>query len=124
MDGWGTTQLIRGWNEIYQELAESRCPPRAAKPSYQEFIAESLAYRKSALFERDAAYWHGQIQPHSAQFAGAQVEPRGAYVGVQQLPGAEVFKLKLARAEYLSAASAAEALGGNIFRCLLAALAL
>ncbi len=124
MDGWGTTQLIHGWSEIYQELDAPQVRLDAPTPSYQEFIAESLAYRKSPAFERDADYWRSQIHLHVAQYSTAQIETQRPCAKTHDLPEAEVFKLPLARAQYQRLASAAEALDSSIFRCLLAALAL
>jgi amino acid adenylation domain-containing protein len=120
MDGWGTTQVMRAWREIYQELAGQQSCQMLGSPSYQDFITESLAYRNSALFERDAAYWTGQI----GRLGAPLIEARQGHLAHQQLPAAEVFKLALPRPAYAHLAAAAEGLGSSVFGCFLAALGL
>jgi len=62
MDGWGTTQLMHSWSELYRSLDEA-APTSPAEPGgdYLDFIHESRAYRQSEAFARDAAFWAGQI---------------------------------------------------------------
>ncbi|MCV2370919.1 non-ribosomal peptide synthetase [Roseateles oligotrophus] len=120
MDGWGTTQVMRAWSEIYKELAEPQGSQAGAAPSYQDFIAESLVYRNSPAFERDGEYWKRQLQ----QLGSPLIESRRGYIASNELPEAEVFKLALPRPAYEALASSAEALGNSVFACFLAALAL
>ncbi|MCV2353902.1 amino acid adenylation domain-containing protein [Paucibacter sp. B2R-40] len=124
MDGWGTTQVIRTWSEIYQQLARAKGCETIAAPSYQDFIAESLAYRSSAQFERDAIYWRDQIGHQSERLAAPMIESRHKQTKSKDLPAADIFKNRLSRSEYDALARSAEALGSSIFRCLLAALGL
>ncbi|MEL4177860.1 non-ribosomal peptide synthetase [Roseateles sp. PN1] len=102
MDGWGTTQVMREWAEIYQALGQEARPgeeftelhqlvqihgagdqPQAAAPgtppagsapaaSYLDFIEESTQYQASALFERDANYW----RQHLHELPKPLIEPR------------------------------------------------
>ncbi|MBT9491179.1 MAG: amino acid adenylation domain-containing protein [Paucibacter sp.] len=120
MDGWGASQVMRAWSEIYAQPASAPGSAAAAPASYQAFIAESLAYRHSAQFERDAQYWQQQVGPR----AGPLIEPRGRHMSAKALPAAEVFKLPLPRPQYQRMAAAAEALGSSVFACFLAAIAL
>ncbi|MCV2358793.1 amino acid adenylation domain-containing protein [Paucibacter sp. TC2R-5] len=133
MDGWGTTQVMRAWSEIYAELGSDSAPTALPAPSYQDFIAESVAYRSSVQFERDASYWQQQLGEHlagkqkslldGALIASRQSQGQGQ-LRRQALPEADVFKLPLPRPAYDRLAANAEASGSSVFACFLAAVAL
>ncbi|WP_206047127.1 non-ribosomal peptide synthetase, partial [Noviherbaspirillum denitrificans] len=90
MDGWGTTQVMRRWSEIYNALlAQEDIPPADTQP-YAQYVRESLDYEQSPAFESDAAYWNGQFpelppplferpyaNPLSRQLPAAQLAVRG-----------------------------------------------
>ncbi len=61
MDGWGTTQVMRRWSEIYNRIDTQ--DPLVLQPdlSYLRFIEESHAYRASDAFVRDDAWWRAHI---------------------------------------------------------------
>jgi len=61
MDGWGTTQVMRRWSEIYNRIDTDGGIAPQPDLSYLRFIEESHAYRASEAFARDEAYWRTQI---------------------------------------------------------------
>ncbi len=64
MDGWGTTQVMKRWSELYNandDRGGDTTDSDAADLSYLVFISESHAYRESLAFDRDAAFWRFQV---------------------------------------------------------------
>ncbi|MER2539878.1 MAG: condensation domain-containing protein, partial [Azonexus sp.] len=57
MDGWGTSQVMRRWVEIYNAKIAGIEPPPAGDPGYLKFIEESLEYRATNAFENDTTFW-------------------------------------------------------------------
>lgn len=119
MDGWGTSQVITRWSEIYN-LLDAGVPfvPRAG-PHYAEFIAQSNHYAQSEAFVQDARFWNGQVPVLPASL----VERR---LGSAQRQGpcpAHLVHQSLPRADYDALAHAAQAQGLSAFACFLAALA-
>lgn len=120
MDGWGTSQVMTRWTEIYNllETGASFLPRTSA--SYAQFIQESHAYASSEAFERDAEFWRAripQLPAHLIDRRFADAAPHGpapAHVAQQPLP----------RAEYDALAGVAAERGLSAFNYFLAALAL
>lgn len=57
MDGWGTSQVMRRWVELYNARLSGVEAPPANDPGYLKFVDESLEYRASKAFVGDAAFW-------------------------------------------------------------------
>ena len=125
MDGWGTTQVMRAWSQIYQELEDTidGAPLSVSEldaPSYLDFIQESLAYRDSDQFRRDAEYWYRQL----GTLESPLLQSRYSVTRSKQLPSAYLAKMALTRADYTRLGSMARQLGSNLFASFMAALAL
>ena len=150
MDGWGTTQVMRAWAELYQCVGQSPQDRDALEAnshldlhhlvkafpdtrvsasqlhdaSYQAFVQESRAYQSSPSFERDAAFWLQQV----GELPKPLIESRGHVPSeagaTKSLPVAQVITQTLPRADYTALNEAAAALGATPFSCFLAALAL
>ncbi|WP_197046886.1 non-ribosomal peptide synthetase [Paucibacter sp. KBW04] len=148
MDGWGTTQVMRAWAELYQCVGQG--PQDRAKQeadyhldlhhlvktfpatrpatsplqeaSYEAFVQESRAYQNSAAFERDAAFWQQQL----GELPKPLITPRGhrSAAKAKTLPAAQVITQALPRGDYAALQEQAAALGATPFSCFLAALAL
>ncbi len=57
MDGWGTTQVMRRWSDLYNNLMQPDASKLEKSPDYPQFIEESNAYRNSPSFIKDRQYW-------------------------------------------------------------------
>jgi amino acid adenylation domain-containing protein len=120
MDGWGTSQVMTRWAEIYNllETGAAVTPPGSA--SYVQFIEESNQYLASEAFARDAQYWNSQIPALPEPL----VERRRA-AGPRHGPApANLASLALPRGDYDALAQLAAARGQSPFGYFLAALAL
>lgn len=132
MDGWGSSQVMQLWSDLYQELAlVDSAPPSSLAPPYLDFIQASLAYRDSPQFAQDAAYWLHQVgSPPQALFGARGPASKQASLSSPDalkrlsLPAAYLAHLQLNRRDYAAMSSAAESLGSSPFACFLAALAL
>lgn len=122
MDGWGTTQVMHRWSEIYNALVTGRQPgPTAALP-YVQFIEESHDYRNSAAFERDASFWQAQLPSLPAPLITRRYD--NANAELHQLPSSRLAVQRLPRASYAQLEQHAVSLGHSAFNFFLAALAL
>lgn len=131
MDGWGTTQVMQAWSEIYQGL--SQAGPDAGTPasSYADFIDDSQRYRQSALFARDAAFWAQELAALATGARPMLIERRppamrsgSTSMPPPQLPPAHLVELPLDPARYAALEQHAKAQGWSAFNVLLSALAL
>ena len=120
MDGWGTTQVVRRWSEIYNALEAGSVPVPQGGPSYRQFIEESNQYRQSPAFERDAAYWRGQMPV----LPPALIERRYASTRQHELPAAHMGMQRIPRAAYQKLLQVAGERGSSAFNFFLAALIL
>ncbi|GAB2838576.1 hypothetical protein GCM10027277_01830 [Pseudoduganella ginsengisoli] len=122
MDGWGTTQVMKRWSEIYNALALSViCPPTDA-PGYRKFIAESHAYRDSPAYQDDAVYWRTQVPEVPAPLIERRYDYEGMHAG--QLPQSRLVEQRIPRADYERVEQQAAGAGLTVFNYVLAALAL
>lgn len=123
MDGWGTTQVMKRWSEIYNTLdvpGDDTLAPVAADLSYLAFISESHAYRASPAFSRDAAFWHSQLP----ELPAALVQRNADHARQDALPRAHLVTEAIPRADYDRLSRHAAALGITPFNIFLAAIAL
>ena len=120
MDGWGTTQVGRRWSEIYNALEAGDNPVPQGGPGYRQFIEESNQYRQSPAFERDAAYWRGQMPV----LPPALIERRYASTRQHELPTAHMGMQRIPRAAYERLLQVAGERGSSAFNFFLAALVL
>ena len=121
MDGWGTTQVMRRWSEIYNSIDEGAAPaPQQQDLSYLKFIEESLAYRDSEAFARDAAFWRAQV-PH---LAPPLFQRRHAGARRENLAAAHLVVETITRADYDRLNQYAASLHITPFNFFLAAIAL
>ncbi|MCV2352100.1 non-ribosomal peptide synthetase [Paucibacter sp. Y2R2-4] len=136
MDGWGSSQVMQLWSDLYQSLAPTVSDlagetASGTPPPYLDFIQASLNYRESPQFALDADYWLQQVgSPPQALFCargpGSKHTPLASPEASARpsLPAAHLAHLQLNRRDYAAMSSAAEALGSSPFACFLAALAL
>ncbi len=120
MDGWGTTQVMRRWSDIYNALAQGQCVPEPPGVSYQRFIEESNQYRRSLEFARDEAFWLQQLSEPPAPLIEKRLHKREPDV----LPQAHLVQQALERDAYARLCGQVTALGFTPFSCFVAALAL
>ncbi|MEO8858324.1 MAG: amino acid adenylation domain-containing protein [Burkholderiaceae bacterium] len=120
MDGWGTSQVMRRWSEIYNLLGTAQGSTARAGPSYVQFIEESHRYAQSEAFARDAAYWRGRI----TQLPPPLFADRVAGERQSGFAAAHMAVQPLARADYDALAGQAARQGATPFTLFLAALAL
>jgi len=66
-DGWSFSIIFRRLKWFYESLIEGRLEELDPYPLYQTFVAEEQAYRRSAQYLEDAAYWEQKL----GQEAGA-----------------------------------------------------
>lgn len=119
MDGWGTSQVMQRWAAIYNALAKDETPVLRNDPGYRQFIDESLEYRNSGAFEKDAVFWQAQLPGlpmplFDRRYPGS---PPG------QLPMAHLVSHALPRQDYDRLADTAGTLGTTLFGYLIAVLA-
>lgn len=120
MDGWGVSQVMRRWSEIYNQLESGLVSGLAGAPGYLSFIEESNAYAVSDTFERDGFYWRSQFP----QLPSPVIERRFGDVRQEGPRPARITVRYLARAEYDELVERASAHGASVFCHFLAALAL
>ncbi|HJV93957.1 MAG TPA: condensation domain-containing protein, partial [Azonexus sp.] len=119
MDGWGTSQVMQRWAAIYNALVRGEKPTPTSDPGYRQFVAESLEYRNSSAFAKDAAFWQEQVPvlPPPLFERRYRLETPGG------LPSAHLHTENLPRAEYDRLAAVATGLGATHFTFLIAVLA-
>ena len=120
MDGWGASQVMRRWCELYNLIQAGQDPPLGEHASYLQFIDESNQYAASEAFVRDASYWREQVP----QLLPPLIEPRFGPQRSNELPPAHLSVQTLARAEYQQVAQSAAQQDKTVFTLFLAALAL
>ena len=123
MDGWGTTQVMKCWSEIYNsidELGGDTPDSDVADLSYLAFVSESHAYRASPAIGRDAAFWRSQVPSLPAPLVQRDI----AYKRQDALPMAHVVTQTIPRADYDRLSRYAAGLGITPFNIFLAAIAL
>lgn len=116
-DGWTVAILARSIARIYSTLQEGNAPDLQA-PSYQEFIADDIAYRRSSTYERDRRYWLDKFATHPEPLfsmrypacSASDVQPGGLSV------------LTMSRKRYDALGTFAAEHGATIFHLLLGAL--
>ncbi|OQR64292.1 non-ribosomal peptide synthetase [Streptomyces maremycinicus] len=57
MDGFGYSLLVRRTAEVYSALARGEEPPGRSFGRLADLVADDIAYRSSAAFAADRAYW-------------------------------------------------------------------
>ncbi len=119
MDGWGTSRVMQRWSDLYNQLRRGEAPLPPPDPGYLQFIEESRAYRDSEAFERDAAYWRGQLPELPAPLFDRRYAPPRP----QALPAARMALHRIARADYDELNQHAAAQGSSPFNYFLAAIA-
>lgn len=120
MDGWGTSQAMRRWSELYNALEAGSTPTASEHRDFRQFIEESQAYRESAAFTRDAAYWQAQMP----EIPLPLLERRYARAHPHQLPPARLATQRLPRPEYDRIKQFAADQGTTAFNLFLCALVL
>lgn len=120
MDGWGTTQIIRRWSELYNDLAAGRTPEPGRAPPYRQFIADSIAYRDSPAFARDGDYWLARLGAPPP----ALIERRHETGTGSLLPAAHLHTQRIDHKDYRTLETFAAACGVTPFSVILAAVAL
>ncbi|MDT8998677.1 amino acid adenylation domain-containing protein [Paucibacter sp. APW11] len=119
MDGWGTTQVMRRWAELYSALIDGQPAPAADDAPYLQHIEDSTSYRASPAFQRDGAFWLEQLAELPAPvIARRHVQHQGG------LAHAHLVQQLLPRSDYARFTAQAAGLGCTPFSCFLAALAL
>jgi syringomycin synthetase protein SyrE len=120
MDGWGTSQVMRRWSEIYNALLRETDMPTSGAGAYRQFIEESIEYESSHSFTGDAAYWADQFPSLPPPlFDRPYADPRS-----HQLAAAQLAMQPISRADYDRISLFAASRGVSPFCFFLAALAL
>lgn len=119
MDGWGTSQVMQRWAAIYNALVRGEQPTPTSDPGYRQFVAESLDYRNSSAFEKDATFWQEQVPVLPSPL----FERRYRLAAPGGLPSAHLHTECLPRADYDRLAAVATGLGATHFTFLIAVLA-
>lgn len=120
MDGWGTSQVMRRWVELYNARVAGVEPPPANDPGYLRFIEESLEYRVSKAFESDADFWH-EVLPVLPE---PLFERRYLAAGRRGVAPALSATLPVPRRDYDRLGTRVAALGVTPFSYMIAVLAL
>ncbi|UCV09877.1 non-ribosomal peptide synthetase [Dechloromonas denitrificans] len=119
MDGWGTSQVMQRWATLYNVLAGSEARRPTSDPGYRQFVADSLEYRHSPSFAKDAEFWQQQLPVLPPPL----FERRYAIESSESLPTAHLITQNLPRADYDHLASFAAGLGVTLFGYLVGVLA-
>ena len=120
MDGWGTSQVMRRWVELYNARLADVAPPPANDAGYLKFIEESLEYRASKSFENDAAFWQGVLPTlPEPLFERRHLPPERSGVS----PALSV-TLPVPKGDYDALSARVGALGATPFTYMLAVMAL
>ena len=61
MDGFGSTQIMHLWSNIYTALTHGQDTPSSTTPSYCNYLADSQTYYNSLQFEKDKAFWQEHL---------------------------------------------------------------
>ena len=120
MDGWGTTQVMWRWSEIYNRIDTHGQGARQPDLSYLRFIEESHDYRASDAFARDDAYWRAQIP----SLPPALLQRKRVTAREHGLAPAHLVVQTIARADYDRLNQYAASLHITPFNFFLAAIAL
>ncbi|MBC7706677.1 MAG: amino acid adenylation domain-containing protein [Rhodoferax sp.] len=120
MDGWGTSQVMKRWSELYNALESGHPPVLRGGPTYRQFIEESNLYARSEAFGRDAIFWKKQI----AELPPAALGRRTSDSRQPGLALAHTVVQRIRRADYDRLAAQATRQGVTPFNFFLAALAL
>ncbi|MBK7415658.1 MAG: AMP-binding protein [Dechloromonas sp.] len=120
MDGWGTSQVMRRWVEIYNAKIAGIEPPPAGDPGYLKFIEESLEYRATNAFENDNAFWQETLP----RLPEPLFERRHLPTGKSGVTPALSATLSIARNEYDQLGSQIGTFGATPFSYMIAVLAL
>lgn len=120
MDGWGTSQVMRRWVDLYNGRVRSLAPQPVDDPGYLSFIAESLEYRLSSAFYTDGAFWRETLPTLPA----ALLERRRHQEGNRRIASAISSTLQLSRADYDCLNSRLVDAGSSLFTYIIAVLAL
>ena len=120
MDGWGTSQVMKRWSELYNALESGHPPVLRDGPTYRQFIEESNLYARSEAFGRDAIFWKKQI----AELPPAALGRRTSDSRQPGLALAHTVVQRIRRADYDRLAAQATRQGVTPFNFFLAALAL
>lgn len=119
MDGWGASQVMQRWAAHYNALQQGIPVPPTNDPGYRQFISESLEYRDSVAFEKDAQFWREQLPQMPAQL----FERRYPVPSMGRVPPALIAKLALSRSDYERLENVAQAAGTTLFAFMTAAIA-
>lgn len=119
MDGWGTTQIVRRWSELYNELAAGSTPEHGRAAPYRQFIHDSLAYRDSSAFSRDGDHWLSRLGTPPPTLIERRYE-----TGTGRLPAAHLHTQRIEHPDYRTFEAYAAARGVTPFSVILAAVAL
>lgn len=119
MDGWGASQVMRRWAEIYNILISGEPGPLHETPDYRRYIEESLEYRNSEAFGRDAAFWQQQLP----SLGKPLFERRYEAVGQGLLPRAHLVHQRLPRVTYNQLGEQVSRLGVTLPTFMIAVLA-
>lgn len=119
MDGWGASQVIQRWAAQYNALRLGVPVAPTSDPGYRQFIRESLEYRDSTAFEKDAQFWREQLP----QMPVPLFERRYPVVSAGSVPPAHIAKLALPRADHDRLERLAQASGTTLFAFMTAAIA-
>lgn len=119
MDGWGTSQVMRRWVEIYNAKLTNSELPAAGDPGYLRFIEESLEYRAAKVFENDSEYWEKCLPVLPAPLFERRHRPTG-HAG---LTTAISSSLPISRSQYDRLSHQALSNGGTPFSYMIATLA-
>lgn len=120
MDGWGTSQVMQRWSTLYNALEAGEPPPPPTHRPYRQFVQESLAYRASSAFARDAEFWRAQFPEAPAPL----LERRYARAHAHTLSAARLAAQRLPRPEYDELKAFAQLNGSSAFNLMLTALVL
>ncbi len=120
MDGWATSLVMQRWSEIYNALLVGVVMPESKGPGYLAFIEESLAYRSSAAFNRDAEFW---LQ-HVPELPPPLIDRRFAPARHGELADSDLVIKRVARAEYNAMSRFATDKNVTTFTVFLATLAI
>lgn len=119
MDGWGASQVMQRWAAHYNALRLGVPVQPTSDPGYRQFVRESLAYRDSLAFEKDAQFWQEQLP----QMPVPVFERRYPTQSVGSVPPAHIAKLTIPRADYDRLEQMAQSAGTTLFGFMTAAIA-
>lgn len=120
MDGWGTSQVMRRWVELYNARISGDEPPPANDPGYLKFVEESLEYHASKAFEGDGVFWQSVLP----MLPPPLFERRHSPLGKRGVATALSATLPMPRADYDHLGERVARLGVTPFSYMIAVLAL